>query len=229
MNPKQDTNEYITELKFNMEVILAAVDLGHPPQLTRAPSHNASEDEEVPLITDEPFSNTPNNFVMPEPCEQCYTFCCNGICSQETVLIPRQLSFEEDMELPPPPALTRRVTSVYLRDEEWKDMDLCPPPLTRAYTNAHLQADEPEDDESDEFDMPEGIQYVSISINKDEDSKFRPPPFTRMYTNDHLPADEPENKLLVALSEAESNMRDEYEEAFFKKLEDKKQDQYKDK
>ena len=78
-----------------------------------------------------------------------------------------------------------------------------PPPLTRMYTNAHLPPDEPED-ESNEFDMPEGIQYVSIS---------------RINTN----ADEPENQLLVALSEAESKMYDEYEEAFFKELEHQKQ------
>ena len=57
--------------------------------------------------------------------------------------------------------------------------------------------------------MPEGIQYVSIS---------------RINTN----ADEPENQLLVALSEAESNIRDEYEEAFFKEVENKKQDQDQD-
>lgn len=204
MNPIEETiNEYITEIKFNVEVILDAVDLGPPPsRMIRTPSHNASEEEEMQLIPDDSFpdfQNTPNNFVMPEPCEQCYVFCCNGQCSQETVLIPRQLSFEEEMVLPPPPALTRRVTSVYLPDEEWKDTDLCPPPFTRMYTNDHLPADELED-ESDEFDMPEGIQYVSISINKDD-------------------------KLLSALSEAESNARDEYEETFFKGLEDKKQNQ----
>ena len=66
---------------------------------------------------------------------------------------------------------------------------------------------------------------MSISINKDKDLKLYTHSLTRMYTNSHLPADEPENKLLSALSEAESNARDEYEETFFKELEDKKKDQ----
>ena len=223
MNPIEEiTNDYITEIKFNMEVILDAVDLGPPSRMIRAPSYN--EYDETPLIPDDSFPDTPNNFVMPEPCEQCYVFCCNGQCSEETVLIPRQLSFEEEMVLPPPPLLTRINTTAPLRDEEWKDMDLCPPPLTRIHTNKHLPDNDPED-ESDEFDMPEGIQYVSISINKDKDLKLYTHSLTRMYTNSHLPADEPENKLLSALSEAESNARDEYEETFFKELEDKKKDQ----
>lgn len=224
MNPNQETsNDYITAIKFNVKVILDAVDLGPPPQMIRSPSHHVYE--EMPLIADDSFpdfQNTPNNFVMPEPCEKCYTFCCNGMCSEETDLIPRQLSFEEDMDLPPPPALTRRVTSVYLPDEEWKNMNQCPPPFTRMYTNDHLPPDDESEDESDEFDMPEGIQYVSISINKDNYSKFHPQSLTRIHTNDHLPADEPENKLLVVLSEAESSTRDEYDKAFFKKLDQDK-------
>ena len=162
MNPIQEiTNEYITEIKFNAEVILAAIDLGPSPQMIRAPSHNASE--EVPLIPDGSFQNTPNNFVMPEPCDQCHTFCCNGQCSEETVLIPRQLSFEEEMDLPPPPSLTRINTTAPLRDEEWKNMELRPPPLTRMYTNDHLPPDYESEYESDEFDMPEGVQYVSLT------------------------------------------------------------------
>jgi hypothetical protein len=164
MNPIQEIkNEYVKEIKFNMQVILDAIELGPPSQMIRAPSHNASEEEEVHLIPDDSFPNTPDNFVMPQPCEQCCAFCCNGMCSQETVLIPRQLSFEEEMDLPHPPALTRINTTAPLRDEEW---NLCLPPLTRINTN----------------------------------------------------------ELLVALSEAESNMRDEYEATFFKELEDKKQE-----
>jgi hypothetical protein len=159
MNPIQETtNEYITEIKFNVKVILDAIDLGPPPpQMIRTHSHNEIEEEEMPLITDGSFPNTPSEFEMPQPCERCYTFSCNGLCSDEMVLIPRQLSFEEEMDLPPPP------------------------------------------------------------------------PFTRMYTNAHLPYDVPADELLVTLSEAESNARDEYEEAFFKELEDKKQDQDQDK
>jgi hypothetical protein len=132
MNPNQDTNEYITEIQFNVRVMLDAVDLGPPPQMIRAPSHHGYEG--VPIIADGPFPNTPpNNFVIPEPCENCYTFSCNGVC------------------IPP-----------------------CPPP------------------------------------------------FTRMYTNAHLPYNEPDEELLAALSEEESKMRDEYEEAFFKELDQDK-------
>jgi len=147
MNPIQEiiVNDYITDIIFNMQVIIDAVDLGPLPQMIRTPPNNA--DEEVPLIVDGLF---PNDFAMLEPCENCYTFSCNGLCSQETELVPIQLSFEEEMNLPPPP------------------------------------------------------------------------PLTRMYTNAHLPPDEPEDELLMALSEAESSARDEYEAAFFKELEDKK-------
>lgn len=177
-------NDYVEEIiNNNVEEIHInnVLDLGPPPQMVRTPPNNAYED--FPLILD---GALPNDFAMPEPCGNCYTFSCNGLCSQESEVVPRQLSFEE-MDLPPPP------------------------PFTRMYTNAHLPPDELEDysDESDEFDMPEGIQYVSIS---------------RINTN----ADEPENQLLVALSEAESNIRDEYEEAFFKEVENKKQDQDQD-
>ena len=130
MNPIEEiTNEYITAINFNMRVILDAIDLGPPPQMIRVPSHNASEEEEMPLIPDDSFpdfQSTPDNFVMPEPCYQCYAFCCDGMCSEEKdeILIPRQLSFEEEMDLPPPPALTRINTTAPLRDEEWKDMEL---------------------------------------------------------------------------------------------------------
>ena len=129
MNPIQEiTNEYITAINFNMRVILDAIDLVPPPQMIRAPSH----EEDFPLIPDgsfPDFQNTPSEFVMPEPCDQCYSFCCDGMCSEEKdeILIPRQISFEEEMDLPPPPA------------------------LTRMYTNAHLPADEPEDKEQDQY------------------------------------------------------------------------------
>ena len=72
MNPIEETiNEYITEIKFNVEVILDAVDLGPPPsRMIRTPSHNASEEEEMQLIPDDSFpdfQNTPNNFEEKTP------------------------------------------------------------------------------------------------------------------------------------------------------------------
>ena len=121
-------NDYVSEIIVN-----DCIDLGPVPQMIREPSY-----EEVELITDgsfQDFQNTPNNFEMPTPCENCYTINCNGECCQETELIPRQLSFEEEMDLPPLPA------------------------LTRSYTNAHLPPDEPDDE--DDFDVPEGTQYIS--------------------------------------------------------------------
>jgi hypothetical protein len=175
MNPIQEIiiNDYVEEIiNNNVEEIHVnnVLDLGPLPQMVRTPPNNACED--FPLILD---GHLPNDFAMPEPCENCYTFSCNGLCSQES-------------QLPPPP------------------------PFTRMYTNAHLPPDELEDysdEESDEFDMPEGIQYVSIS---------------RINTN----ADEPEHQLLVALSEAESKTYDEYEEVFLKEVEDQKQAQDQD-
>jgi hypothetical protein len=155
MNPNQDTNEYVREIQFNIGVMLDAIDLGPPPQMIRAPSHHAYE--EVDLIAD-------HSFEMPCPCEKCYIFSCNGECSQETEIIPRQLSFEEEMDLPPPPALTRRVISGYLPDEVWRDMNIRPQSLTRTYTNDHLLADEPENE--DNFDVPEGTQYISLQTSK---------------------------------------------------------------
>jgi hypothetical protein len=116
--------------------------------------------------------DTPDDFVMPEPCSRCYWAQCNGTCELDTPFIQAiratQLSFEEEMDLPPPPALTKN-THVYLMDEEWA----VPPPLTRGYTDSHLldndeDDDEQEEDNSDEFDMPEGVQYISLTINKDE-------------------------------------------------------------
>ena len=135
MNPIQEiTNVYIEEIKFNAGVMLEAIDLGPPPQMVRTPSYN----EEVPLITDGLFQNTPSEFKMPEPCEKCYIFSCNGECSQETELglLPRQLSFEEEMDLPPPPA------------------------LTRIHTNAHLPYDEPEDEEEMDLPPPQALTRI---------------------------------------------------------------------
>ena len=116
------------------------IDLGPLPQMIRAPSYD--EYEEEPLIfggSFEDFQNNQYDFVMPEPCVNCYTFNCNEMCCQEMELIPRQLSFEEVMELPPPPALTRIHTSAYLPDD---------------------------------FDFPEGTQYISLTIiNEDEEKE----------------------------------------------------------
>jgi hypothetical protein len=158
------------------------LDLGPIPVLQR---HNPpvyfGADEE--LIVDGPFQelqayDIPHDFVMPVRCSRCYWAQCPGTCEIDTPFIQAiraaQLAFEEEMDLPPPPALSR-ISARPLFDEEWAVLPSNPPPLTRCYTNAHLLEDndsEQDDaDDSDEFDMPEGIEYVSLTINKDEDKE----------------------------------------------------------
>lgn len=165
-NSENIVNEYVKGITFNAQVMIDAINLGPLPQMIREPSHHAYADQE--LICDASFQD----FRMPFPCNKCYSFSCNEICSKDKP--------DEEMELPHPE------------------------PMRRMYTNAHLPPDEPDDEE---MELPP------------------PEPIRRMYTNSHLPPDEPDHKLLIALSEAESNMLDEYQEAFFKELEDKKQEQ----
>ena len=187
---------------INEPVVL---NLGPLPVLQRhnPPVYFGADAEE--LIADAPFQEfqCSNDFVMPVPCSRCYWLCCNETCEVEDTpfiqaIRAEQLLFEEEMDLPPPPRLTRNINTPLL-DEEWKDMELLPsipPPLTRSYTNAHLfddeellvalaeaesnmrdeyeaeffeqQQQEQDADESDEFDMPEGVQYVCLTINEDK-------------------------------------------------------------
>jgi hypothetical protein len=158
------------------------LNLGPPPVLQRhnPPVYFGADDAEE-LLADREYQgyDTPDEFVMPVPCSRCYWAQCNGTCELVTPFIQTiratQLSFEEEMDLPPPPALTKN-THVYLMDEEWE----CPPPI--------------------------------------------PPPLTRGYTDSHL-----SDEILSRLAEAESNMRDEYEAAFFEQLQDNEQDEEQDK
>jgi len=173
----------------NQPVVL---NLGPPPVLQRNNPPVYFEEDAEELLVDAPFQgyDTPDDFVMPVPCSTCYWVQCNGTCEVDTPFIQairaQQLAFEEEMDLPPPPRLTRMCAAL-LPDSEWRLPPSIPPPLTRGYTNSHLFGDEEflinlskaalseqlEDaDESDEFDMPDGIQYVSLSIiseDKDED------------------------------------------------------------
>ena len=159
---------------INEPVVL---DLGPLPVLQRhdPPVYFGADEEE--LIADAPFQEfqCSNDFVMPVPCSRCYWVQCNGTCAIDTPFIQAirasQLAFEEEMDLPPPPMLTRNINTPLL-DSEWALLPSIPPPLIRCYTNAHLLDDElDEDDDSDEFDMPEGVEYVSLTINKDEDKE----------------------------------------------------------
>jgi hypothetical protein len=89
------------------------LDLNLLHEMICAPSYNNYEAEE--LICDDSFSNFQNNnrneFVMPIPCEKCYTFICNNLC------------FEEEIELPPSQVLTRMFTNAHLPDDEPDDPD----------------------------------------------------------------------------------------------------------
>jgi hypothetical protein len=175
-------NDYVTEIIVNN-----VIDLGNPPQMIRTPSYD--DYEEMSLISDgsfPDFQNTQND--------------------QESELIPRQLSFEEEMDLPSPPTLTRIITNAHLPDDESEDENMVlpsQPVLTRTYTNAYFPDDSSEDDESkdDSMDISEPPSIVLI----------------RTYTNDDLPECYQENELHVALSEAESNQK------VLKELEDNKQ------
>ena len=172
-------NDYVTEIIVNN-----VIDLGNPPQMIRAPSYD--DYEEMSLISDgsfPDFQNTQND--------------------QESELIPRQLSFEEEMDLPPPPTLTRIITNAHLPDDESEDESMALPPqpvLTRTYTNAYFSDDSSEDDS---MDISEPPSIVLI----------------RTYTNDDLPEYYQKNELLVALSEAESNQQ------VLKELEDNKEEE----
>jgi hypothetical protein len=192
----------IVNVPNNLPVVL---DLGPPSVLERhnPPAYFGPELIADRVIADREFSefqcyDSPHDFVMPLPCSKCHWICCNEDCSleqDEMPLVAKQLSFDEEMDLlPPPPPLTRIYTDAAgLLDEEWAVLPPIPPPLTRSYTNAHLFDDEEllvtlseaalseqledneeDTDESDEFDMPEGIQYVSLTIineDKDEDEE----------------------------------------------------------
>jgi len=144
------------------------LDLGPLPVLQRnnPPVYFVEVEEE--LLADAPFQEfqVPCEFVMPARCSMCYWAQCNGTCSIDTPFIQAiraaQLAFEEEMDLPPPPALTRNINHLLL-DEEWRLPSSIPPPLARGYTNAYLL------DESDEFDIPEGIEYICLPINEDKD------------------------------------------------------------
>ena len=160
---------------INEPVVL---DLGPLPVLQRhdPPVYFGADEEE--LIADAPFQEfqCSNDFVMPVPCSRCYWVQCNGTCAIDTPFIQairaEELAFEEEMDLPPPPALSR-ISAHSLLDEEWR-LPSSIPPLTRCYTNAHLLEDKDSEqddtDDEDEFDMlPEGIEYVCLLINKDKD------------------------------------------------------------
>ena len=138
-------NDYIKKIIINTDVVPDSnkLELGPPPQMVREPLHIENETHE--LICDGSF----NNFIMPEPCGKCYSLSCHGTCDEkndDTELIPRQLSFEEEMDLPPPE------------------------PLRRMLTNAHLPEDPPEDE--DNFDFPEGTQYISMEQITDSDEEL---------------------------------------------------------
>lgn len=142
-NPENLENNLINEP--------AVLNLGPPPVLQREPY--AVYDEAEELIADAEFQefqtyDTPNDFVMPTPCSRCYRMSCYEDCSEEDVTPPvaLKLSFEEEMGLPPPPALSRN-SAVLLFDEEWR---LPPQPLTRGYTDSHLPYDELKEDKEQE-------------------------------------------------------------------------------
>ena len=134
---------------INEPVVLNLVPL---PVLQRhnPPVYFGADAEE--LIADAPFQEfqCSNDFVMPVPCSRCYWVQCNETCAIDTPFIQairaEELAFEEEMDLPPPPRLTRNINTPLL-DSEWALLPSIPPPLTRCYTNSHLLEDEEQDNE----------------------------------------------------------------------------------
>ena len=152
--------------------------LGPPPVLQRnnPPVYFGFEEAED-LIADAEFQcyDSPHDFVMPAPCSKCHWICCNEDCSleqDEMPLVAKQLSFDEEMDLPPPPCLTRMLTNSHLSEDE---MELPPLPrfLTRMLTSAHLSDDE---EQNEEYPVP-----VPRSLS-------------RMLTSAYFPEDEDEEQ-----------------------------------
>ena len=108
----------------------------------------------------------PDNFVKPAHCprlycSKCYWGQCPGTCAIDTPFIQAiraaQLAFEEEMDLPPPPALSR-ISAYPLLDEEWR-LPSSIPPLTRCYTNAHLLEDNDEEEDEEQEDEDNDEEY----------------------------------------------------------------------
>ena len=146
------------------------LNLGPPPILQRnnPPVYFGFEEAEE-LIAEAEFPKFQgyDDFIMPIPCSICYWAQCNGTCAVDTPFIgATQLAFEEEMDLPPTPVLSRisahplldeewrlpptpvlsRISAHSLLDEEWR-LPSSIPPLTRCYTNSHLLEDEEQDNE----------------------------------------------------------------------------------
>ena len=128
-------NIVIVENPENLENIPInhVLNLGPPPVLQRnnPPVYFGADAEE--LLADGQLQEyvVPHDFVM-----------------------PTQLAFEEEMDLPPPRALSR-ISNIPLFDEEWRDVEFLPQPLTRCYTNAHLLEDNDEEQDNEEQDNEE--------------------------------------------------------------------------
>ena len=125
------------------------LNLGPPPILQRnnPPVYFGFEEAEE-LIAEAEFPKFQgyDDFIMPIPCSICYWAQCNGTCAVDTPFIgATQLAFEEEMDLPPTPVLSR-ISAHLLLDEEWR-LPSSIPPLTRCYTNSHLLEDEEQDNE----------------------------------------------------------------------------------
>ena len=177
-NPENPEN--LENIPINEQVVF---DLGPMPVLRRHNPPVYFGEDAGDLLEEGELQEyvVPDDFVKPAHCprlycSKCYWAQCSGTCAIDTPFIQAiraaQLAFEEEMDLPPPPALSR-ISAYPLLDEEWR-LPSSIPPLTRCYTNAHLLEDKDSEqddtDDEDEFDMlPEGIEYVCLLINKDKD------------------------------------------------------------
>jgi hypothetical protein len=94
-------------MNFTTENSNNKIDLGPPPQMIRT---SYDEYEDIQLTCDNSFEDyqnkTPDDFSMPEACENWYNYSCNNLC------------YEEEMELPPPQPLKRMLTNAHLPPDD---------------------------------------------------------------------------------------------------------------
>ena len=172
-NPENPEN--LENIPINEQVVF---DLGPMPVLRRHNPPVYFGEEEGDLLEGELQEYmVPDDFVKPAHCprlycSKCYWAQCPGTCAIDTPFIQAiraaQLAFEEEMDLPPPPALSR-ISAHSLLDEEWR-LPSSIPPLTRCYTNSHLlEDDEQENDEQENEEQENEEQENEEQENEEQD------------------------------------------------------------
>jgi len=132
------------------------IDLGPQSQMIRVPLYDNSED--ITLICDnEVFDLGAPPLLIRSPSYNDYE-----VEELDGSFKDYQNNTTSDFKIPNPCEKCYTFSCNNLCCEE--EIELPPPqPLKRMFTNSHLPDDEPEDE--DNFDVPEGTQYISIQTN----------------------------------------------------------------